>query len=87
MHETGASEKEARDHIRFLISETWKEMNEEKSTYSPFSETFISIAFNLARMAQCMYQHGDGHGIEDRETKDRVVSLLVQPIPCLNKVV
>ncbi|KAF2284340.1 hypothetical protein GH714_020875 [Hevea brasiliensis] len=30
MHETGASEEKARDHIRVLISETWNEMNKQK---------------------------------------------------------
>ncbi|KAA8536404.1 hypothetical protein F0562_028882 [Nyssa sinensis] len=79
MHETSASEENAREHIRFLISETWKKMNEDRVAESPFSETFIGIAINLARMAQCMYQHGDGHGVQDRETKDRVLSLLVEP--------
>lgn len=49
---------------------------------SPFSENFISAAFDLARIAQCIYQHGDGHGIGNCETKERVVSLLIQPIPC-----
>ncbi|KAK7853612.1 myrcene synthase [Quercus suber] len=81
MNETGASEEEAREHIRFLISATWKKMNEDRAASSPFSETFIEIALNLARMAQCMYQHGDGHGAGNHETKDRVFSLLIQPIP------
>jgi (-)-alpha-terpineol synthase len=81
MNETGASEEDAREYIRSLISATWKKMNEEAAASSPFSQTFIEIAMNLARMAQCMYQHGDGHGVEDRETKDRVLSLLIHPIP------
>lgn len=80
MHEAGVSEDEARQHIKWLISETWKQMNADRIADSPFSQTFIEIATNLARMAQCMYQHGDGHGIQDRETKDRVLSLLVNPI-------
>ncbi|EXB31237.1 Myrcene synthase [Morus notabilis] len=80
MHEAGVSEDEARQHIKWLISETWKQMNADRIADSPFSETFTEIATNLARMAQCMYQHGDGHGIQDRETKDRVLSLLVNPI-------
>ncbi|KAA8536396.1 hypothetical protein F0562_028874 [Nyssa sinensis] len=83
MHETGASEEDAREHIRFLISETWKKMNEDRIANSPFSETFIEIAMNLARMAQCMYQHGDGHGGQGSETKDRVFSLLIEPIPLI----
>ncbi|KAF2284330.1 hypothetical protein GH714_020546 [Hevea brasiliensis] len=84
MHETGASEAKTRDHIRFLISETWKKVNKERVADSPFSETFIGVVNNLARMAQCMYQYGDGHGIGNHETKDHVLSLLVQPIPCLS---
>ena len=79
MDETGASEEDARQYIKCLIDETWKKMNEEGD--SPFSQTFIGIAKNLARMAQCMYQYGDGHGVQDRETKDRVLSLLIEPIP------
>ncbi|KAF8408667.1 hypothetical protein HHK36_004730 [Tetracentron sinense] len=81
MFETSASEEEARKHIRGLISETWKKMNEDRVADSPFSQTFIGIAMNAARMAQCMYQYGDGHGIQDRETKDLVLALLVEPIP------
>lgn len=81
MHEVGASEEEARQHIKLLINETWKQMNEDRVAEPRFSQTFIEIATNLARMAQCMYQHGDGHGIQDRETKDRVLSLLVNPVP------
>jgi (-)-alpha-terpineol synthase len=81
MNETGVSEEDAREYIRSLISATWKKMNEERYASSPFSQIFIEIAMNVARMAQCMYQHGDGYGIPDRETKDRVLSLLVLPIP------
>jgi hypothetical protein len=82
MNETGASEEDARKHIRFLISETWNKMNEEAgAASSPFSRTFIEIVMNLARTAQCIYLHGDGHGVEDRETKDNVLSLIIHPIP------
>jgi (-)-alpha-terpineol synthase len=81
MNETGVSEEDAREYIRSLISATWKKMNEERYASSPFSQIFIEIATNLVRMAQCMYQYGDGHGVEDRETKDRVLSLLIHPIP------
>ncbi|KAL5568181.1 hypothetical protein UlMin_024756 [Ulmus minor] len=80
MHQSGASEEEARKHMKFLIGETWKQMNQDRVTNSPFCKVFIEIATNLGRMAQCMYQHGDGHGVQDRETKDRVSSLLINPI-------
>ncbi|KAG7981065.1 hypothetical protein I3843_05G213200 [Carya illinoinensis] len=80
MNDTGASEEVAREYIRSLISTTWKKFNEERAANSPFSEPFVEIAMNLARMAQCMYEHGDGHGIGNHETKDRVLALLIHPI-------
>jgi (-)-alpha-terpineol synthase len=80
MNETGATEEDAREYIRCLISATWKKMNEEQALSSPFNQTFFETTMNLARMAQCMYQHGDGHGIGDRETKDCILSLLIKPI-------
>ncbi|XP_058207567.1 terpene synthase 10-like isoform X1 [Rhododendron vialii] len=81
MHETGASEKEAREHIKYLIGETWKKMNKERGVKSLCSHTFVELALNLGRMAQCMYQYGDGHGAQGVETKDRVLSLLINPVP------
>ncbi|KAK7834551.1 myrcene synthase [Quercus suber] len=77
MNETGASEEDAREYTRYLISETWKKMNEERDATSPLSETFIEIVFNIGRMAQCMYQYGYGHGAGNHETKDRLSSLFI----------
>ncbi|KAA3453118.1 terpene synthase 10-like isoform X1 [Gossypium australe] len=80
MHESGASEEEAREHIRKLIDSTWKKINEDQMTKLPFSRKFIEITKNIARVSLLMYQNGDGHGIENEETKDRVLSLFVHPI-------
>ncbi|KAL7001538.1 lysase, partial [Sarracenia purpurea var. burkii] len=71
MYENGASEEEAREHIKYLISETWKKMNEVQPTSFSSSKKFIGLAKNLTRVAQCMYQYGDGLGSEDGKTKDR----------------
>ncbi|KAL4326249.1 hypothetical protein GQ457_11G029860 [Hibiscus cannabinus] len=83
MRETGSSEMEAREYIKKLIDATWKKMNGEylSMAHSTSSPTFIQIAMNLARMAQCMYQFGDGHGVADQETRRRVLTLLVSSIP------
>ncbi|KAE9448209.1 hypothetical protein C3L33_19901, partial [Rhododendron williamsianum] len=81
MHETGASEEDAQEHIKYLIRETWKKMNEDRFEDSAFSQTLVEIAMNLARMSQCMYQYGDGHAAQGWDTKDRVLSLLVNSIP------
>ncbi|KAK8527452.1 hypothetical protein V6N13_085282 [Hibiscus sabdariffa] len=81
MHENKASEEEAREHVKTLIEAAWKKINEEQMGKSPFSRTFIEIAMNLARVAHMMYQNGDGHTNEDGDTKERVLSLFVNPIP------
>ncbi|KAM7505543.1 hypothetical protein LguiB_004447 [Lonicera macranthoides] len=81
MRETGASEEKAREHIHYLISDTWKKMNGDRVVEdSPFNQIFVQTALNMARMGQCMYQHGDGHGNEYVDTKDRVISLIIEPI-------
>ena len=83
MHERGASENDARKHIKFIVSETWKQMNENRVDQKcPFSQAFIETAMNAARVAMLMYQNGDGHGAQqDRYTKDKILSLFVNSIP------
>ncbi|KAM7524587.1 hypothetical protein LguiA_014489 [Lonicera macranthoides] len=79
MHEVGGSKEEAREHIKNLMSENWEKMNEAQFVESPFNKIFVKASMNLARMAQVMYQHGDGHGLTHMDI-DRVVSLLTDPI-------
>ncbi|KAK9211496.1 hypothetical protein WN943_000873 [Citrus x changshan-huyou] len=82
MHEVGVSEREAREHIHDLIAQTWMKMNCDRFGNPHFvSDVFVGIAMNLARMSQCMYQFGEGHGHGVQEiTKPRVLSLIVDPI-------
>lgn len=80
MNDTGASESKAREHVRRLIDETWKKLNKAEVENSIFPQLFIERAKNLARMAQCMYQYGDGHGMGYQEINDRVMSLVIRPI-------
>ena len=81
MNETGASEKDAHEYVKSLISTTWKKVNEERAASSPFCQTFIEIVMNLERMGHFMYQYGDGFGVADQKTKDSILLLLIQPIP------
>nr|XP_033513829.1 (-)-alpha-terpineol synthase-like isoform X2 [Nicotiana tomentosiformis] len=82
MNEKKVSEEDAHQHIRLLISETWKKLNEAHNVAAhPFPKMFIWSAMNLARMAQCMYQHGDGHGGHNSETKNHIMALLFESIP------
>ncbi|PIN19468.1 (R)-limonene synthase [Handroanthus impetiginosus] len=83
MNETGASDEEAREAMRLLIWEAWKKLNTDRiSSSCPFPEVFIQNVVNLARVGQSIYQYGDGYGYQHSETKnkDRIVSMLFDPV-------
>ncbi|KAK9265402.1 hypothetical protein L1049_007423 [Liquidambar formosana] len=76
MREEKVSEEMARKHIREMVVKTWKKMNEQCFTQSPLMQPLV----NIARVAQCIYQYGDGFGDQDRETRQQVLSLLIKPL-------
>ncbi|XVE99149.1 hypothetical protein REPUB_Repub03eG0172500 [Reevesia pubescens] len=78
MIEKGVSEEEARDHVKDLISYSWKKINEEIVDNS-FPQVIVNLSKNMARTAQCMYQHGDGVGTSTGVTKDCIVSSILKP--------
>ncbi|XP_057485573.1 (-)-alpha-terpineol synthase-like isoform X2 [Actinidia eriantha] len=86
MLETGASEEDARKQMKYLIGEALKKMNEARVEDGPlFPRAFIGVVENLVRMTQCMYNNEDGHGGQGPESRDRVKSLLINPIPLEEK--
>lgn len=84
MIEEGISEEQARTRVIDLISFSWKKLNEEIATNS-FPKSMVSMSLNMARTAQCIFQHGDGIGKSTGVTKDRLVSLIIEPIPIEGK--
>ncbi|ERN10109.1 hypothetical protein AMTRI_Chr13g124360 [Amborella trichopoda] len=80
MQETGASEEQAREHIRDLINDIWKHLHQECRTPSPLPKTSIKDALNIARSFEFMYQYGEGFGVTSSTTLDHFNSLLFQPI-------
>ncbi|KAI3456385.1 hypothetical protein Pfo_013048 [Paulownia fortunei] len=64
MHDKGCSEEDAREYVKHLIDVTWKRMNKDIVIENPV-KNFTTTALNLARIALCIYQYGDGHGIPD----------------------
>nr|UXF47962.1 terpene synthase 4 [Euphorbia poissonii] len=80
MNESGASEEEAQKRVRELIRGAWEKMNKIQMENTKFSKTFMKVGMNLARLAQCIYQYGDGFGAQNIETEHHIVSLLVQPL-------
>ncbi|KAM3291294.1 hypothetical protein P3S67_019583 [Capsicum chacoense] len=72
MNENGASEEEAREHIRFLIKKTWEAMNTAERKNSLFSETFVRIAKDITRTSHFMYLHTD--------VKSSISKIILEPI-------
>ncbi|XP_022867529.1 isoprene synthase, chloroplastic-like [Olea europaea var. sylvestris] len=80
MHEKSVSEEVAREYIKSLIDENWKMINKELVSNSIFSKSFIEIAINLAQIAQCHYQYGNAHSDPNDITRNRVLSVIIEPI-------
>ncbi|KAI3935510.1 hypothetical protein MKX01_020795 [Papaver californicum] len=80
MQETNVSEQDAREHVKGLFMETWKEMNQFLFSSSPFDRSFVNLVPNFARTSLFMYQYGDGLGAEHSKSIEHVLSLIVNPI-------
>lgn len=80
MKEMNVSEEISRNHIKGMIAKTWKSINGHSQASSPFLQPIVNIIVNIARVAQWIYQYGDGLGAPDRGTKAQVLSLLVEPM-------
>ncbi|KAJ4981402.1 hypothetical protein NE237_032239 [Protea cynaroides] len=80
MMENGISEGEAREHIKGLVGESWKKLNECCQSCG-LPRWAVDMALNMARTALCIFQHGDGIGSPSGVTEDRVVSLFIEPLP------
>lgn len=83
MREANVTEKEAREHIRELVSNSWKKINGEmmRRGRDPQQLMMMRYIVNTARVASFIYQNGDGFGVQDRETRDQVLSCLIHPVP------
>lgn len=80
MQEMGVSELEARKYVIKMIDTTWKKLNKYLVNDSTFNQSFVRMAFNLARMAHCMYHDGDAVGAPDDLSMNRVHSLIIDPV-------
>ncbi|KAK0588926.1 hypothetical protein LWI29_007191 [Acer saccharum] len=86
MNEEGISEEEARDRIKGLISNSWKKVNEIKIKKSnDLPKSMVKMCLNMARTAQCIFEHGDGIGTSVGVTRDRLVSLILKAVPINNQ--
>ncbi|KAG6515948.1 hypothetical protein ZIOFF_026394 [Zingiber officinale] len=81
MHEQGVSEAVARRQIKELIKANWRCLNRDYDATTTSLEGHLKrVAINVARTFQLFYQHGDGYGEDHGETKNQLMSLLMNPI-------
>ncbi|KAL8231691.1 hypothetical protein R6Q57_001469 [Mikania cordata] len=83
MHENGVCEEVARAYVKALIDEAWRKLIKAHVDCSQeylATNPFIDMPVNLARISCCTYQHGDGHGAPDARARDRVLSVIIEPI-------
>ncbi|KAK4538973.1 hypothetical protein RGQ29_032093 [Quercus rubra] len=86
MREADVSEEIAQKHIEDMINKSWKKINEQCFNQLPMLQSFVNIATNNARVAHSLYQYGDGFGVQDRDTRKNIVSLLVEPLSCSTEI-
>ena len=79
MNDTNASEKEAEEHIMYILRESWKEMNTAMAAGYPFEDILVESAANLGRTAQFMHLEGDGHGVQHSGIHEQIAGLLFEP--------
>ncbi|KAG2684193.1 hypothetical protein I3843_10G064300 [Carya illinoinensis] len=81
MREKNVSEEMARKHIKGMIDESWKKLNGEcLRTQMPtqLMQTFV----NIARVVEGLYHQGDGFGVQDGDKRNKIKSLLLEPLSC-----
>ncbi|XP_023748868.1 alpha-farnesene synthase isoform X1 [Lactuca sativa] len=76
MTEANVTEEVAKKFIKRMITDVWTQINNVSTSLSPS----IKHITNMARVAHFIYHNGDGFGIQDRETRDQVLVLLVHPL-------
>nr|UNA06918.1 terpene synthase 3 [Jasminum sambac] len=80
MREANVTEEEAREHIRKIIGNLWKKINGLCVKGCPnLFQTPIKHIVNTARVANFIYQKGDGFSVPDGDTKNQVLSCLIEP--------
>ncbi|XVF07395.1 hypothetical protein REPUB_Repub06bG0135200 [Reevesia pubescens] len=80
MIQEGVSQEEARDHLKGLISDSLKKLNNCIADNHSLPIAFANAALSMTRCVQLMYQFGDWFAIQTKENKDCVTSSLFNPI-------
>nr|A0A7G5KLV2.1 RecName: Full=Sesquiterpene synthase TPS3; AltName: Full=Alpha-bergamotene synthase TPS3; AltName: Full=Terpene synthase 3; Short=CoTPS3 [Cananga odorata]QMW48844.1 terpene synthase 3 [Cananga odorata] len=80
MHEAKVSEEIAREHIKNIINERWKELNEECLKATDLNRKFVAAVLDALRAAAFFYHDRDGFGEPDHKFKSQAMALFSQQV-------
>ncbi|KAL5802601.1 hypothetical protein ACOSQ4_030906 [Xanthoceras sorbifolium] len=80
MKQHGATEEEACNELRKLVTNAWKDMNEECLLPTAVPMPLLMRVLNLARVIDVMYKDHDCYRHASAIMKDHVSSLLINPV-------
>ncbi|KAG1363419.1 alpha-humulene synthase [Cocos nucifera] len=80
MKEHSTSVQEACEQLLGMIEEEWKILNNECLNMTAIPKSLIMPIINLARTIETMYRKSDSYTHASTTMKDRITSLLVEPI-------
>nr|QTW43987.1 (+)-borneol diphosphate synthase [Cinnamomum burmanni] len=81
MKENECTYDEACVKLQGKVERAWKDINKECLKPTPVPMPFLVRVVNLARVIEVLYQNRDGYTDSTHETKERILSVLVNPIP------
>ncbi|XP_058092437.1 (-)-germacrene D synthase-like isoform X2 [Magnolia sinica] len=80
MNENGASEQEARDKFREMITMAWKDINQECLRPTSIPMPLLMRVINLTNVIETLYMHEDGYTNSSGATKVKITTVLIKPI-------
>ncbi|RWR93512.1 terpene synthase 1 [Cinnamomum micranthum f. kanehirae] len=81
MNENGSTYEEACEKFKRMAADAWKDINKECLKPTPAPMPILMRTVNLTRVIEVLYQHRDGYTNPEYETKERILSVLVNPCP------
>ncbi|XP_028807761.1 (-)-germacrene D synthase-like [Neltuma alba] len=81
MKEHGVTRQEAIEEFRRVVSNAWKDMNEELLRPLEVDRPFLMPPLNLARVMDVLYKEEDNYTHAKGIMKNSITALLVDPVP------
>lgn len=80
MHEYGVSREETLEKLKIMISDAWKDINEDWMKPTAVSTHILLRPINIPRLMNILYDKQDGVSFP-ASCKDKIIALYVDPIP------